>query len=174
MVLSSNETSWATTIVMLVISSAFASFLTYITVKAQHAKSMEEVQDAIKNIIARLVLWLSNIGAFALLVRELISSEPVSRMSIFITVWMACILVITFLFSIIMKVMKALIRSTEMHSLTMDATNRLTELVGDIVRSLPCNKPSEVNPQSEVPIALQSGKNKKAKRITRPVDTDRG
>jgi hypothetical protein len=173
MALTSNETSWATTIVMFVISSAFGSFLTYITIKAQHAKSMEEVQDAVKNIIARLALWLSNLGALTVLVRELISPEPVSRKSVFMMVWMACILVTTFLFSIIMKVMKALLRSTEMHSLTMDATTKLTDLVGDIVRSLPCNKPSEVNPQDKVTIALQSGtkeKAKKAKRITTTLD----
>jgi hypothetical protein len=168
MALTSNETSWATTIVTLVISMAFGSFLTYITIKAQHAKSMEEVQDAVKNIIARLVLWLSNLGALWLLIRELISTEPVSRKSVFIIAWTICIFGITFLFSIIMKVMKALLSSTELHGKSIDATTRLTVLVKDIVESLPCSKPSlEEHPQvlkmTKMPTA---GKKENRKRIT--------
>lgn len=156
MPLTSNETSWATTIVTLVISAAFGSFLTYITIKAQHAKSIEEVQEAVKNIIARLALWLSNIGALAILIRELISSEPVSRKSVFMMVWMTCILVTTFLFLIIMKVMKALLKTTELQNKHVDTTGNLIELVSDIVNSLPCNKPSisEEHPQPRKTKAL--------------------
>lgn len=142
MALTSNETSWATTMVTLVISMAFGSFLTYITVKAQHAKNIGEVQEAVKNIIARLVLWLSNIGAVVLLVREVISSEPVSRKSVFIMVWTGCILVTTFLFSIIMRVMKVLLKSTELHGASIEMTGKLSEMVRNIVESLPCTKSS--------------------------------
>ncbi len=114
--------------------------MTYITIIAQHAKNMGEVQAAAKNIIARLVLWLSNMGALFLLIREVISLEPPSRISAFIMVWTGCILVATFLFSLIMKVMKALVKTTELHGPSIDATGRLTELVRDIVTSLPCKK----------------------------------
>ncbi|MDD2540506.1 MAG: hypothetical protein PHH28_05600 [Desulfuromonadaceae bacterium] len=125
---------------------------------------MEEIQEAVKNIIARLVLWLSNLGALALLLREIISSEPVTRQSVFIMVWTSCILVTTFLFLIIMKVMKALMRSTELHGASIEMTGKLSEAVRNIVESLPCTKSSISEEQPPIQ-KKQILKNKNRKEI---------
>jgi len=82
MTLTSNETAWATTIVQLIITCAFGVLITWITIKAQHAKSMEEIQEAVKNIFVRLFICFCNILAFISLCKELLSSAPLDRQGV--------------------------------------------------------------------------------------------
>lgn len=142
MQLSSNETAWAVMIVTVVVSCAFGALMTWLTIKAKHAKDIAEVQDAVKNIIARLVLLSSNLVALFFLLQEISSSAPIDRKSVLIIVWSVCILVITFLFSIIMKFTKSLLKSIELHGDSIQMTGKLSETVRNIVESLPCSKPS--------------------------------
>ncbi|MSM41417.1 MAG: hypothetical protein GJT30_17500 [Geobacter sp.] len=135
MTLTSNETAWAVMIVTLAISLGWATLLAWITIKAQHAKSIDEIKDDTKKIFVRLFLWFSNICAVSALLLEFRSDEVINRRDVFLIVWSFAILFMSLIVGIINRMREML----ELHKQQADATRQLTGLVGHTLDALPNN-----------------------------------
>ncbi|WP_243374950.1 hypothetical protein [Geotalea sp. SG265] len=146
MALTSNETAWATMTVALLISMAWAALMTWIAIRAQHTKSIPEVQEAIKKIFVRLLLWVSNGCAAFVLVSELQSTEPINRRDIFLIVWSVSM----FLLSLILKLAKALLNTTELQGKFAELQGRMIEHDSQIVDFLKAKTGKEHN-QEDAP-----------------------
>lgn len=106
MALSSNETAWAVMTITLIISAGYGTLLTWITIKAQHAKNIEELKEYVKNIFVRLFIWLSNLFAFLVLLLELFSVSPINRRDVFLIVWSVTILFSSLMFKLLIIINK--------------------------------------------------------------------
>jgi ABC-type multidrug transport system fused ATPase/permease subunit len=140
MTLTNNETAWAVMIFALVISMAWGALMTWISIKAQHAKNIQEIQADIKNIFARLFIWVSNLCAVAYLVFEFISPLPISRRDVFLIVWSVSILFISLILTLSIRLMDRMMDMLRLHSKHIDATeqisNSLDRTIG-IIESMP-------------------------------------
>lgn len=125
MKLTSNETAWA----IMIISLAYGTVLAWITIKAQHAKSIAELKDDIKNTTFRIVLGSCNLFAIILLVYEVFSSRPVSRNDIFCIVWSMGIIFLTAILITFNCLMKVAISDFILQSMHREEYNRAKNLI---------------------------------------------
>jgi len=93
-------------IIPLAISLGWGTLLTWITIKAQHAKSIEEIKNDTKKITIRLFLWASNLFAGGLLILEFISPLPITRRDVFLIVWCVLIMILTIIYKLLQLLMK--------------------------------------------------------------------
>lgn len=130
MTLSSNETAWATMIVALVISMGWAAFMTWMTIKAQNPEKIPEIQEAIKNIFFRIFVWMSNLFACGILIREYLSSAPISRRDVFTIVWSTSLIVLF----LILRIAKALLEQSKVNLKHMELHQKIANNEGQIIK----------------------------------------
>lgn len=125
MTLTDRETTWAVMIIPLVISLGWGVLLTWITIKAQHAKSIDEIKDETKKIFVRLFLLASNSCAVLVLAWEFKMSAPISRKDVFLIVWSVSLL----LMSLILKLITIMREMSRVNIEHFYATKELFDLV---------------------------------------------
>lgn len=136
MALTSNETTWAVMIIPLVISLGWGTLLTWITIKAQHAKNIEEIKNDTKKIIIRLFLWVSNLFAGGIFIFEFISPLPITRRDVFLIVWCVVMMILTIIYKFLQLIMKfgsMFEMQYQLIDLQRDATGRILNILEDHV-----------------------------------------
>lgn len=138
MALTSNETAWANTIVQLIVSLAWGTLLAWVAIKVKKPEDIKYVIAKIRNIIVRFLCWATILFSLFLFVGEFISSDPISKGSIFRISFALFAIIVSLVARFIISLIELLMDYFNFQHEQLVQSNKFKTAIKEIMGSLPC------------------------------------